>query len=133
MDEAVAETLFVAVTFAALLWVESRYRLAKLRLGTAMLSLLVLMAAQPNYTSVVRRISGEPRAERVTKLHGSPLSDYESGVLTMYNAVSEQSDLYAMVRLVSFGVLVWLACSPVLRGANCSSRQVAPKESGPVP
>lgn len=113
--------MVVALIFAALLGVEWRTRLAVVRLGTAILALVVLLVAQPNYTTAARRVSVAPPGERVTMLRGSPISEYESGVATMVEAIDEAGEERAGVRMLAVGVLFWLACSPVLRGARDAS------------
>lgn len=109
------EMVLVALIFAVLLGVEWRYQLSSVRLGTAMLSLVVWLFAQPNYTTAARRVSVAPPEERVTQLRGAPISEYVSGVATMVEAIDEASEERAGVRLLALGVLFWLSCSPVLR------------------
>lgn len=109
------EWVLVGLIFAVLLGIEWRYRLPSVRLGTIVFSLLVLLFAQPNVTAAARRVSVTPPEARVTRLHGSPISDYESGVATMVEAIDEAGEERREVRLLALGVLCWLACSPVLR------------------
>jgi len=115
------ETILIALMFAVPLGFEWRYQLRSLRLGTAILSLVVFLFAQPNYTSAARRVSGAPPAERITQLRGSLISEYESGVLTMYEALDDVHDASANIRLLSLAVLTWLACSPALRRSQARS------------
>jgi hypothetical protein len=111
-------TIPVAIIFAVLLVLEWRYRLRSMRLAAVALALLLFLFAQPGYTRAARRALMMPPAERVTQIRGSPLSDYVSGVRTMEQAVGDDSNMGANARMLSVGVLVWLACSPVLRRAR---------------
>ena len=64
----------------------------------------------------MRQVIGLPHDKRLLSLENwPPLSDYQSGVLTMLQAVKEDAALGARERLLSVGVLVWLSLSPVLR------------------
>jgi hypothetical protein len=112
------ETVLVALAFAVLLVCDWRYQLRTFRLGTVMLSLVVLFFAEPSYVPAARRVSVAPPEERITQLHGRPISEYLSGVTTMYEAIGEVDAARANVRLIALGVLVWLACSPVLLRAR---------------
>lgn len=114
MDHA-AETVFVALGFAVLLVCDWRYQLRTVRLGAVTLSLVVLFFAEPSYVPVARRVSVAPPEERITQLHGRPISEYLSGVTTMYEAIGEVDAARANLRVIALGALVWLACSPVLR------------------
>lgn len=107
-------SILLALLFAALLGLEWRYQLRRLRLGAVLLALVVLFFAQPSSTRAVRRAFVTPPAERVTEL-GTSLSEYESGVATMKQAVDEDSEVGAIARLLGIGALFWLAFSPVLR------------------
>lgn len=108
------ETVIVALMFAVLLGIEWRYQLGSVRLGAAMLSVIVLLFAQPSFTTAARRVSLAPPEARITQLHGSTISEYESGVATMVRAIDEAHEERGNVRLLALGVLLWLACSPVL-------------------
>ena len=110
-----SETILVALVFVVLLGLEWRKQIKGVRLGTAMLSLMVFLLAQPDYTTAARRVSVAPPEERITQLHGLSISEYESGVTTMYAAMDEASDRHAAIRLLMLGVLLWLACSPARR------------------
>jgi hypothetical protein len=123
------ETVLVALIFAMLLGLEWRYRLSSVRLATAVLSLAVFLFAQPDYTTAARRVSVAPQEERITELRGSPISEYESGVLTMYEAIDKAQEIRAKVRLLALGALFWLACSQVLR----REQRVSTDASGPQP
>jgi hypothetical protein len=109
------DTLLVSIVFAALVIVEWRFRSKSVRVGTATFSLLVLLFARPSYTTAARRVSVAPPEARVTQLHGSKISEYQSGVATMYKAMDEAGDERANIRVIAVGVLFGLACSPVLR------------------
>lgn len=111
----VNETIVLAVFFAVALGLEWRYRLRSIRLGAASLALLVLFFAQPSPTRAARRAVAASPAERVTALRGSPLSAYESGVLTMAEFASEDASGGENARWLGLGVLFWLACSPAIR------------------
>jgi hypothetical protein len=111
----------VGVTFVLLLGLEWRYRRRWLRLGTALLALVVLGWYQPNYTGARRRALSASPAERVMRLpepgQGGyrTVSDYESGVFTAMRDVGEAAAFGEEVRLVAVGALFWLACSPAVR------------------
>lgn len=110
------KTIILALVFAVLLGVEWRYRLRSVRITAAVLALASWLFAQPLSDRAARRVIAAPMAERVTRTpDGTPLSDYESGVLTMEEAVVEDVMMGASVRLLSVGALLWLACSPVFR------------------
>lgn len=111
----VLETGIFALIFTVLLGFEWRYRFSSIRLVTAILTLIVLLFAQPNYTNAARRVSVASPEERVTRIGGSPISEYESGVATMVTAIDEVQEEHSDIRLIALGVLFWLACSPVLR------------------
>jgi hypothetical protein len=121
----VNETITVALVFVALLGLDWRYRRTSVRLGTVALALVVWWFAQPGYTTAARQASAAGPAERSTQLRGEPLSEYMSGVDTMYKFVLEQDEQYADIRLLTLGVLVWLAGAPVVR------REREPKQATP--
>ena len=110
------ETILLALVFAALLGLEWRYHLKSVRLGTAALALGVWLFVQPNPTRAARRALDTPPAERVTEIAGTPLSEYAIGVRTMEQAAGDDAMMFVTDRLMSVGVLFWLACSPVFRG-----------------
>lgn len=124
MRIAVLDTVLVAAVFAVLLGFEWRYRRLRLRVGAALLALVVLALYQPGYTGARRRALGAQPSERVTRLPrvGSEgydsLSQYESGVYTTMQAVVDAADFGAGARLVAVGALFWLACSPAFRHAR---------------
>jgi hypothetical protein len=105
--------MLVAFAFAVLVGLEWRYRLKGLRLAATALALVVMLFAQPSSTRAARSAISAPPGQRVTEL-GSALSEYESGVETMRQAVEQDSALGSDARLLSVAVLVWLACSPVI-------------------
>ena len=113
----------VAVVFALLLGLEWRDRRRWLRLGTALLALVVLGWYQPNYTGARRRALSASPEERVTRFPDAgrggyrAFSDYESGVLTAMRDVGEAAAFGEGVRMVAVGALFWLACSPAVRRA----------------
>ena len=113
----VSDALVLGAAFAVLLSLEWRYRRTSLRVGTALLALMMLAWYQPNYTGARRRALGAPRAERVTTLGRSAdtVSSYESGVYTTMETVREAIRFGAPVRLAALGTLAWLACSPLRR------------------
>jgi hypothetical protein len=122
MNEAIVFFWSVAVAFAVLLGLEWRYRLKTLRIGAAILAVVMLVFFQPNYHAAWRRAMGTPPSERITGYPGTspgsvarPLSEYESGVFTMRRALSETVAGYARERELAVGVLLWLACSPAFR------------------
>ena len=127
-------TTLLALVFLVLLGFEWRYQRRKFRLGAALLALIVLVFAQPNYTRAARRAVVIPPAQRVTQnSHGTPVSEYVSGVRTMKQAVVDDSDMGANARLLGVAVLMWLACSPAFRSARRSplrSGDQLPRESG---
>jgi hypothetical protein len=99
-----------------------------------MLSLVVLLFAQPSYTTAARRVSVAPPEERITQFRGSPISEYESGVTTMMEGIDEAREERATIRLLALGVLAWLACSPVLRRTRVNpSETVRQRENDGVP
>lgn len=115
MSESAVETVLAALIFAALLVLERRSQRSVVRLGTAILALVVLFLAQPDYTTAARRVSVARPEERITQLHGSPISEYESGVVTMYEATRRAREDLSMVRLLALGVVFWLSCSQAVR------------------
>lgn len=113
------ETILIATVFVVLLGLEWRYRLRSLRVGTALLAIGLWLFAQPSATRAARRALEMSPAERVTEIAGGePLSEYAVGVRTMEQAVADDARMFANERLLSIGVLFWLAFSPVLRGAR---------------
>ena len=113
-----AATIGVAVVFLVLLGFEWRYKFRSLRIGTALLALLVWLWCQPNFTMAARRVSNAPPEARVTQLNGSKVSDYESGVATMFEAIDDAVKEQASLRMLALGVLLWLACSPAFSRAS---------------
>lgn len=114
------ETIGVALLFLVLLGFEWRYNLRIVRVGSAMLALLVWFVCQPDYTTAVRRVSSAPPEARVTQLHGSTISEYESGVATMFEAIDDVVKERATCRVLALGALIWLGCSPALGRARAS-------------
>jgi hypothetical protein len=124
------EVIVVALVFGLLLACEWRYQLRTLRLGIVMLALGVMFFAQPGYISVARRVSVSPPEERITEIRGKPISEYLSGVTTLYEAFGKAGRVRRGVRLVALGALVWLACSPLLRRAPRSVAVPSPGTGG---
>lgn len=120
------EPIFVAAFFSILLALEWRYRLAIIRLVTAVLALLVLVFTEPSPRRAARRAIVAPPTERVTQLRGTPLSDYGSGVVTMERAIVADEEAFADENLLALGVLMWLACSPALRRSRPADGAAAP-------
>ena len=116
------EATLLAVVFAVLLWLEWRYRLRSVRIVAAVLALVIWLFWQPSPHGVARRVIAAAPAERVQRIgDGPPLSEYASGVITMELALVEDAMRDENVRLMSIGVLFWLACSPVFRSRHGSS------------
>ena len=109
------ETLLLGLACAVLLALEWRYRLKSVRVTTAFIALVVWLYAQPNPTRAARRALEVPPAERVSGIRGNALSEYASGVRTMERAAGDDAMIFDKERLLSVGVLLWLACSPVFR------------------
>jgi hypothetical protein len=120
------EAILVALVFGLLLACEWRYQLRTLRLAIVMLALGVMFFAQPGYISVARRVSVAPPKERITEIRGKPISEYLSGVTTLYEAFGKAGRARRGVRLVALGTLVLLACSPVLRRVPRLAAQADP-------
>lgn len=108
--------MLLALIFVVLLGLEWRYRLASVRLGTALFALVVLWFAQPIPHRAARRAIAAPSAERVREFPGvRSLSEYESGVVTMEQAMGEDTRMGANARMLAITALFWLACTPVFR------------------
>jgi hypothetical protein len=115
---------------AVLLWLEWRYRLRSLRIGAVVLAIVVWESSQPNLYRVFRWVIAAPPAERVSRMaDGPPLSEYASGVVTLQRAYVEEMMVGENERLLSLGILVWLACSPAFRRAGVQSAgDVSPRQ-----
>jgi hypothetical protein len=112
----VSVTAWLALGFVVLLALEWRYRYRSLRIGVVLLTLVVWYFVQPVPYRAVRRAWGLPPAERVTRFPGGrALSEYESGVFTLHEAIVADAAMGANARRLCLGVLVWLACSPAFR------------------
>ena len=114
------QTLVLAVVFVVLLMLDWRYRLTSLRLATVLIALIVLIFTAPSARRAARHAFVAPPAERVTQLHGSLVSEYESGVLTMERAVVADKQMFSNENLLALAVLVWLACTPSLRRSRAA-------------
>ena len=112
-------TSLLAAAFIVLLGLEWRYQLTSVRITVAVLAFVVWLFSQPLPRRAARRVIGSSPAARVTQFSdGSPVSEYASGVLTMERAALEDVKMGLPVRLLSVGVLLWLACSPASRKAH---------------
>lgn len=119
------QLLVVSAIFASLLALEWRYRLRSARLIAVILALMVLSFMRPDPTANMRQALSAPQEERVTERFGYPISEYESGVRTMTVALEDAYNSGAGLTWIAKGVLVWLACSPLL----LSKQQTAISES----
>jgi|SRR6266511_1464215 len=106
------------LAFVLLLWFEWRYRRKSVRMLTIVIALVVWSYSQPSLTRASRRAILAPLPERVTTIGGNPIGEYESGVHTMTQAVEDEGKIVEKEYLLSLGVLLWLACSPVLPRAR---------------
>lgn len=111
----IVEEIVLACILILLLALDWRYRSRMPRMVAVLLVLMVMVGTRPSARAAARAALKTPRSERVVEL-GGPLSDYESGVLTMEDAVVERKRANANARLLALGALVWLAMTPVLRG-----------------
>jgi hypothetical protein len=109
--------MLLGLVFIVLLAVEWRYRFRVIRVGAAVLALLVWFFMLPDAYRAFRRAMLMPPAERTTQLPGvsRPFSEYEIGVVTMWRAVADDAEMDWNERLMAIGVLTWLACSPAFR------------------
>ena len=114
-------TILVAVSLVILLGLEWRYRSRAVRTVATAFALAVIVLAPAMPWRAARRALDLPAAERLhTWPGGRPVSEYESGVLTMHRAVVADIQVGAKARMVGVGALVWLAVSPALRGLRRS-------------
>lgn len=108
--------------FGALLVLDWRLRLRLVRalaIGTA---LVTLVFAQPGFHRAARVALSTPSTERVTRFGDRTATGYESGILTLEQALIADAAIGANARYISLFVLVWLAFTPVLRDRTSSSR-----------
>lgn len=126
-------TLLVAVVAAILLGLEWWKGGRLLRIGSALFALAVLLLAPTMPWRAARRALSAPVAERLTVWPGSgnPVSEYESGVLTMHRMVVADWQIGAKARAVGVGMLVWLAISPAIRGSRQHRSEAAEPMSAP--
>jgi hypothetical protein len=125
----VIETVVLALLFAVLLGVEWRYRLRSARIVAALIAVAALQFFEPSPRQAARRVIGAPPAERVTQWSdGRPLSDYQSGVVTMEEAVYDDAKFHSTLRLLCGGVLLWLACSPAFRRPPGDAQATGPRD-----
>ena len=138
MNEATLFFIGISAVFAVILVLEWRYRLKSLRVLAIILAGAMLWFFQPLTHAAWRRAMSTPPSQRITHADGfgadslgPPLSEYQSGVYTMYEAVTDNAAGYANERLLVLGVLFWLAFSPVLRPTSGVSRRArTPPDSG---
>ncbi|HET6764348.1 MAG TPA: hypothetical protein VFH27_11770 [Longimicrobiaceae bacterium] len=105
-------TVVAAIAFAVLLVLDWRFRRTPLRIVVALLAVVVLLLAQPNYTSASRAAAVMPPAGRVSAIRGRTLPEYVSGVYTMEEAVAREAQAGAGAQRIALVVLLWLACTP---------------------
>ena len=115
----------IFAVFAVILVLEWRYRLKSLRVGAITLAGAMLFFFQPSTHAAWRQAMSTLPSQRVTHAPspfsdsvGPALSEYHSGIYTMYDAVVDQVDMYARERQLALAVLFWLACSPIFRPAR---------------
>ena len=127
-------TVLVAISGIILLGLEWRKRGPLPRIGAAGFALAVLLLAPTMPWRAARRALDAPAAERLTTWPGSgrPVSEYESGVLTMHRMVVADAQIGARARAVGVSMLVWLALSPALRGRRPDPSKGAAMMSAPV-
>jgi|ERR1041385_529487 hypothetical protein len=117
-------TLGIALAFLVLLFFEWRMKSRILRLLAIVMALGVFGFSTP---SPYRALRHAVEREHVTQNLWVPerrATEFESGLFTMYQAMVDDTEMGARDRAVSFGVLTWLAFSPILWGL--SSRKAAP-------
>jgi hypothetical protein len=129
VNSANLDTMLVTSVLAVLLGLEWRYHRRRLRVGAALVALVVLGLYQPNYTGARRRALAATPAERVTLIpvagsETQPLSEYQSGVYMTMRAVADAAVFGEGARLAAVGALFWLACAPALRQAYGSADEV---------
>jgi hypothetical protein len=98
-----------------LLLLDWRYQSWSIRLGVILLTLCLLIFAQPGLYRAFRQAMLAPPTERIASTPTRTLLEYESGVYTMKQAFANEIEAVAMERTIAVAVLVWLAASPVLR------------------
>jgi hypothetical protein len=107
--------LALTIGCVVLLALEWRLQSKILRIGTVVLALATLMFFEGNSRRAARSAFGAAPEERVTNIGGTIFSGYESGVLTMEEAINHDSAMGQNERWLALAVLVWLACSPTMR------------------
>jgi hypothetical protein len=138
MNEGTLFFIGIFAVCAVIVVLEWRYRFRSLRIGGILIAGAMLWFFQPSAHAAWRRAMSTPPSLRITHAGGfgadslGPLlSEYQSGVYTMYEAVTANAASYANERLLALCVLFWLAFSPVLRPAPEASRRVQePPDSG---
>jgi uncharacterized membrane protein len=112
----------LAAVFLVLLGVEWRYRSGIARIAVVALALAAMLFVQPNAHRALRRAWTTAPDARVTQVaDGRSVSEYQSGVLTMKRAVSDDVAMGDGTRRIAMLALIWLACSPVLRRVRAAS------------
>jgi hypothetical protein len=113
-------TLIAGLGFAALLVAEWRRPLRSLRIAAAVLALALYWGAQECLYCALRNAISTPAVARDTTWtpRGRRLSEYETGVKTMYREALSNIRFHRGPRYVALAVLTWLAISPALRGSG---------------
>ena len=111
----------LAVVIILLLGVDWRYRRPSIRIAVTLLTLLMLLVAQPTLYRAFRRAALAAPAERTDSIPSRKLSEYETGVYTMKQAFDEEIEDESTHRMIAVAVLAWLAASPVLQRRRSSS------------
>src|SRR5258707_10187903 len=110
--------LLFSALILALLIIEWWRRSILARLAALVLALFQLSLSEPDGMSARRAVLLLPRERRVLTVGPSPtetLSDYQSGVLTMDEALAREYWFLYPHRVMSRSTLVWLVLAPVLR------------------
>jgi hypothetical protein len=110
--------LIFSALILVLLGIEWWRRSILARLAVLVLALFQLSFSEPDGMSARRAVLLLPREQRVLTLGPSPtdtLSDYQSGVLTMDEALAREYWFLFPNRVMSRSILVWLVLAPVLR------------------
>ena len=102
------------VVVAALLILEWRRRWPAIRVLLVLMALFQLWFGQPVPYRAVRAVYNLPADQRVTiwsERDSVRVDDYRSGVLTLARAVQGEFEGGRWDRMISLGMLVWLAVS----------------------
>jgi hypothetical protein len=125
MDISIMTTVLLILFFIGLLVLEWRYRQRLLRAMAIAISLIVMLFAQPGFHRAARVAFWRPEAERILRIGNRRVTDYESGIMTMEQALVEDASIGADARHISLAVLIWLALTPILRDRHIPSRSKA--------